>query len=76
MDIKKLIGYNIRALRELRAITQSDLGKKVRLHGAYIGSVERGERNISVENLLKIARALSVPVHILLTEGVDQWIKG
>ena len=55
-----MIGRNIRALRELRCITQSQLAQKAKMHHAYIGFVERGEKNLSVESLITIAEALQV----------------
>jgi transcriptional regulator with XRE-family HTH domain len=75
MDTKKIAGQNIRAFRNLRGISQADLGMKVKLHGPYIGAVERGERNISLDNLTKIANALDVPIHILLIEDAYLWLK-
>jgi transcriptional regulator with XRE-family HTH domain len=75
MNTKQIAGQNIKAFRTLRGISQIDLGKKVKLHGPYIGAVERGERNISLDNLTKIATALDVPIHILLIEGAYLWLK-
>ena len=75
MDTKKIAGQNIKAFRSLRGITQRELGKKVNLHAPYIGAVERGERNISLDNLTKIAGALEIPIHILLIEGAYSWLK-
>ncbi len=70
MSIQKIIGNNIRDLRTLKGYSQSDLARKSRRHAVYISSVERGERNITVENLNAIAKALQVPPHLLLIENV------
>ena len=51
-----------------RGWTQDELGKKCELHRTFIGSVERGERNISILNLKIIAGALRVSLAELLTE--------
>lgn len=60
------IGNKIRELRNKINLSQEKLSYACDLDRTYIGSVERGERNISVINLQKIANALSIEVHILL----------
>jgi transcriptional regulator with XRE-family HTH domain len=54
----KNIGLKIRHLRQKANISQEELADLARLDRSYLGSVERGERNISVLNLKKIADAL------------------
>ena len=66
MDIRKIIGNNIRDLRLLRGYSQKQLAELSHRHTVYISSVERGERNITVENLTSIASALRVPPYLLL----------
>ena len=67
-DPKKLVGTRIRELRLARGISQEALADEAGIHRTYMGSVERGERNISLENIVKIARALRVaPSELLLT---------
>ena len=75
MEIKKIIGANIRAFREWRGMSQIELAKKSKLHRVYIGAVERGERNISINNITKISTALNIATHILLMEDARTWIK-
>lgn len=62
------IGDRLREQRISRGWTQDELGEKCELHRTFIGSVERGERNISILNLKVIAGALRVPLSELLTE--------
>jgi transcriptional regulator with XRE-family HTH domain len=54
-------GDAIRELRKERAIPQEGLALKSGLNRGYYGDVERGERNVSLANILKIAKALEVP---------------
>ncbi len=56
------IGNNITQLRKSKGWTQEELAFECQLHRTYIGSVERGERNIAILNLFKIANALEVEV--------------
>lgn len=62
------IGDRIRELRNSRGWTQDELGEKCELHRTFIGSVERGERNVSILNLRLIAVVLRVPLAELLTD--------
>jgi transcriptional regulator with XRE-family HTH domain len=54
------IGENIRASRIKRGWSQEELGFQSEVHRTYIGAIERGERNISILNLRKIALTLGV----------------
>jgi len=56
-DLKKL-GKRIRELRQAASLSQEELADLAGLHRTYIGGIERGERNVGVLNILKIARAL------------------
>jgi transcriptional regulator with XRE-family HTH domain len=65
-QINKEIGINIRQYRAKRKMSQEDLALEADLHRAYIGQIERGEKNIGVQNLEKIAKALKVkPAELL-----------
>ncbi|HZK75689.1 MAG TPA: helix-turn-helix transcriptional regulator [Candidatus Kapabacteria bacterium] len=68
MNIRKIIGNNIRDCRAFRGYSQRRLSELADLNSVYISSVERGERNITVENLVVIATALRIPVHLLLVK--------
>jgi transcriptional regulator with XRE-family HTH domain len=61
-DVKALVGKRIRILRKEKGLSQEELGDLADLHHTYIGAVERGERNCSIDSLSKIAKGLSVNV--------------
>jgi len=65
-DIVKEVGFKIRTLREEKGLSQEKLAALADLHRAYIGQIERGEKNIGLKNLEKIARALAVRAKDLL----------
>jgi len=52
-------------------VSQEALGEKANIHRTYIGAVERGEKNVTVVTLAKIAHALHCKLSDLLPDGVD-----
>lgn len=65
-QIKSEVGRRVRTLREKAGLSQEELGFKSGLHRNYIGGIERGERNVAVVNVGKLARALGVRPRDLL----------
>jgi len=65
---RQYFAKNLKAQREQLGLSQEGLAEIVGLHRTYIGSVERGERNISIDNIDRLARALSVSPASLLEE--------
>jgi len=61
-EINKQVGIKIREYREKKGWTQEQLAFEADLHRAYIGQIERGEKNIGLKNLEKIGRALNINV--------------
>ena len=71
-EFLEAVGRRIRQRRESQNLTQEELGERCGLHRTFIGSVERGERNVAVLNLHAIAVALRVPLAELFAEGGAQ----
>ena len=69
-NIKALLGENIKKHRLENSLSQEQLADMCSLHRTYIGSVERGERNISLENIVLISRALGTTPSLLL-QGIN-----
>jgi transcriptional regulator with XRE-family HTH domain len=62
------IGLRVRQCREAQGWTQAQLGERCGLHRTFIGSVERGERNVSILNLRAIALVLRMSLPELLAD--------
>ncbi|TET44292.1 XRE family transcriptional regulator [candidate division TA06 bacterium] len=65
-EINERVGHKIRRLRREMGWSQEQLAFEAGLHRAYIGQIERGEKDIGLKNLEKIAKALDVPTNHLL----------
>ena len=63
---REILGHNIRRIRNEAGLSQEELGYRAKLHRTYISSIERGERNVSIENIFAIAEALKVAPSELL----------
>ncbi|MEK4046093.1 helix-turn-helix transcriptional regulator [Paenibacillus sp. FSL H8-0048] len=61
MNLPESVGTRIRELRKAKGWTQEQLAEAASLHYSYIGGVERGDRNISLETLEKIIAAFQIP---------------
>jgi transcriptional regulator with XRE-family HTH domain len=67
------LGRAIRDFRRGRGLSQEQLGYDSGLHRTYIGGIERGERNPSFTNIVRIAEALDVPPSKLIAEAERTW---
>jgi transcriptional regulator with XRE-family HTH domain len=67
-DVIGLFATNMRRIRKTRALTQEQVAERADLHPNYISSVERGERNISLCNIERIAFALGVTMAELVAD--------
>jgi transcriptional regulator with XRE-family HTH domain len=66
--ITQILADNIRDFRRTKKLSQEELADICNLHRTYVGSVERGERNVTLSTLEVIADALHVSIPQLLTE--------
>jgi transcriptional regulator with XRE-family HTH domain len=67
-SLRERLAKKIRLIRNNLGISQEQLADEAGLHRTYIGSIERAERNISIDNIEKIARALKVDAETLLKD--------
>ena len=66
---RRIFAENLRKARLAKELSQEDLAELASLHRTYVGSVERGERNVSIDNMERLAAAVSVSLPLLLQEG-------
>jgi transcriptional regulator with XRE-family HTH domain len=71
LTARTTLARNIRLLRVKKAISQEALAELAGLHRTYLGSIERGERNVSIDNIGRLADALGVRVSELLKDGKE-----
>lgn len=69
MDIVKIFGTNVRKHRLQLGLSQEAFADKCGLHRTYISSIERFQRNVSIENIQRIADALEVDTYLLFIEN-------
>lgn len=72
MDIIKVFGTNLKKYRLLLGLSQEQFAEKCGLHRTYISTVERFQRNISIENVQRIADALEIESYKLLIEDNEE----
>jgi transcriptional regulator with XRE-family HTH domain len=64
--LRKVVAANVRDLRKAKGLSQEAFADDCGLHRTYIGAIERAERNVSIDNIERMALALSVPAARLL----------
>jgi len=65
-ELRKVFAAHVRSHRTTRGWSQEELASEAGLHRTYIGSIERSERNVSIDNIGRIAHALQVePAELL-----------
>lgn len=66
---RRIFAENLRKARLARELSQEDLAELASLHRTYVGSVERAERNVSIDNMERLAVSVGVSLPSLLQEG-------
>ena len=69
MDIVKVFGENLKKYRTEMNLSQEAFAEKCGLHRTYISSIERFQRNVSIENIQRIADALEIDTYKLFLEN-------
>lgn len=65
-ELQRRVGLAVRRIRSERGLSQEDLAESVGMHRTYVGAVERGERNLTLQSVEQLADRLSVPVDALI----------
>jgi transcriptional regulator with XRE-family HTH domain len=70
-NARQRLAANLRLLRSQQKLSQEGLADLVGLHRTYVGSVERSERNVSLDNVEKLATTLGVDITEILAEKLS-----
>lgn len=71
MNIQTELGLRVRHYRKKLGLSQEKLAELSLLHPTYIGQIERGEKNATIESLMHIAKGLNIPISRLLEQMED-----
>jgi len=67
-ELRLIVAANIRRCRKERGLSQQDFAYDIEMDRTYFGGIERGERNVSIDNIERIAKGLNISPHLLLQE--------
>jgi transcriptional regulator with XRE-family HTH domain len=70
-DLQRVVGRNLRALRTARDLSQEEFADVLRVHRTYMGGIERGERNLSLRKVERLAAQLDIEPLTLLQPPDD-----
>jgi transcriptional regulator with XRE-family HTH domain len=65
-ELQKKIGNRIRSLRSKRGWSQEEFADRCKIHRGHMGQIERGEKNLSIQTLVKVGKGLDMTVSALL----------
>jgi transcriptional regulator with XRE-family HTH domain len=66
-EIQKALGQRIRELRLKQGYSQEDFADHCGVHRTFMGTIERGETNLSFSNLVKVSQGLGITLSVLLS---------
>lgn len=64
--LRSIVATNVRRYRQELGLSQQDFAHEIEMDRTYYGGVERGERNVSIDNIERIATGLGISPHLLL----------
>lgn len=71
-DLQRIVGLNLRAYRQARGFSQEAFADVVGVHRTYMGGLERGERNLTLKSVERIAEQVEIdPLVLLQPDGVE-----
>lgn len=71
-ELQKVVGANVKRYRQERGVSQEDLAHEIGVHRTYMGSLERGERNLSLRSVERLAEQLGMtPLDLLKAEATE-----
>lgn len=65
-ELQRVVGRNVRRIRTGRGVSQEELADEIGVHRTYMGGVERGERNLTLRSVERLAAGLGVDPRALL----------
>ncbi len=68
-DLQRTVGHNLRAYRQAKGLSQEAFADVLEVHRTYMGGIERGERNLTLKSLERIAGRLDLDPLVLLGQG-------
>ncbi|MDC8774568.1 helix-turn-helix domain-containing protein [Roseateles albus] len=71
LTARERLARRLRLERAARGLSQEQLADLAGLHRTYVGSVERSERNVSLDNIEQLAKALALDISVLLAPLTD-----
>ena len=72
---RKELGKKIREIRKIKGLTQEELGEKANLNYKFVGELERGKVNVSLDSLVRISKALEIYIGDLFRKGEEPILK-
>jgi transcriptional regulator with XRE-family HTH domain len=75
-DLQRTVGRNLRAYREARGLSQEAFADVLGVHRTYMGGIERGERNLTLKSLERIAEQIDIDPVALLNPGNGKPTRG
>jgi transcriptional regulator with XRE-family HTH domain len=73
MDLRKIVGENVRGFRQLQGVSREELCEKSNINLNHIGAIERGEENVTLDTLSKLGIALGIEPYAFLTKECYRW---